>query len=124
MEQVTHRASHIGALQVGIMLLTVFTAGIHLYLSSEPDEDLRLWFLLNGLGYLGLVAALYLPQVAQFRHLVRLTLIAYTALTIVMWILLADHSSLDPLDAVTKAAEIVLIVLLLIEERTQQRIRV
>ncbi|HTK08360.1 MAG TPA: hypothetical protein VL485_14415 [Ktedonobacteraceae bacterium] len=124
MEQVTHRARHIGVLQVGIILLAAFTAGVHLYLSSEPDEDLRLWFLLNGLGYLGLVAALYLPQFAQFHHIVRLILIVYTALTIVMWILMADHSSLDPLDAVTKAAEIVLLVLLLIEERTQKRLRV
>ena len=121
MEQTTYRASRIGILQIGIIVLAAFAAGVHLYLSSQPDEDLHFWFLLNGLGYLGLVVALYLPQLLQFHNIVRLTLIVYAALTIILWILLADHSSLDLLDVVTKVAEVALIVLLFVEHARSRR---
>ena len=118
MQQTTRRFTQVGALQVGIIVTTLITAGIHLYLSSKPDEDLRTWFFFNGLGYLLLLAGLYLPQLARFQHIARLALIGFAILTIILWIALADHRSLDPLDAVTKTDEIILLVLLFFEERS------
>ena len=53
-------------LGVGIFLLTLATAGIHLYLALTAIAYMGLnfgvmLFILNGLGYLGLLAALQLP---------------------------------------------------------------
>ncbi|MDQ3284134.1 MAG: hypothetical protein M3P92_00145 [Actinomycetota bacterium] len=76
-------------LRVGIVALTLGTALIHLSLNF-PD----LGFMLNGLGYLTLLAALCLPvpQVARHRDIVRWVLIGYAALTILLWILLGDRT--------------------------------
>lgn len=55
---------------IGIFLLTLGTAVIHLYLGLSFGITL---FVLNGLGYLGLLAALQLsiPQMARFRGIAR-----------------------------------------------------
>jgi hypothetical protein len=102
------------ALRVGIVLLTLATALIHLQLAF-PDPA----FILNGLGYLALLAALYLPvpQLARFRNIVRWVLIGFTALTILLWILLGART---PIGYIDKAIEIVLILLLLLEARSSR----
>jgi hypothetical protein len=99
------------ALRAGIVLLTTGTALIHLQLDF-PDPV----FILNGLGYLTLLAALYLPipQIARYRTLVRLVLIGYAALTIFLWVLLGVRT---PVGYIDKAIEVVLIALLLVEAR-------
>jgi hypothetical protein len=99
------------ALRVGIILLTLATALIHLQLAF-PDPA----FILNGLGYLTLLAALYLPvpRLARYRNTVRWVLIGFTALTILLWVLLGART---PIGYIDKAIEIVLIVLLLLEAR-------
>jgi membrane-bound ClpP family serine protease len=99
------------ALRVGIVLLTLATALIHLQLAF-PDPA----FILNGLGYLALLAALYLPvpRLARYRNIVRWVLIGFTALTILLWILLGART---PIGYVDKAIEIALILLLLLEAR-------
>jgi hypothetical protein len=99
------------ALRVGIVLLTLATALIHLQLAF-PDPA----FILNGLGYLGLLAALYLPvaRLARYRTIVRWVLIGFTALTILLWILLGART---PIGYIDKAVEIALILLLLLEAR-------
>ena len=63
----TTTASSSPALRLGIIVLTVTTAAIHLYLGLSSGLPL---FVLNGLGYLALFAALYLPisQLAQYRN--------------------------------------------------------
>ncbi len=73
-------------------------------------------FILNGLGYLTLLAALYLPvpQVARYRKTARWALIGYTALTISLWILLGART---PIGYIDKIIEISLILLLLVEAR-------
>ena len=77
--------------QYGIILLTVFTAILHLAAAFDkvlfPDSPDPL-FILNGLGYLGLLGAYFLPiKIFQDRHkLVRGTLIGYAVLTIVAWV--------------------------------------
>jgi membrane-bound ClpP family serine protease len=99
------------ALRVGIVLLTLATALIHLQLAF-PDPA----FILNGLGYLALLAALYLPvpRLARYRNIVRRVLLGFTALTILLWILLGART---PIGYVDKAIEIALILLLLLDAR-------
>ncbi len=101
----------LGPLQAGIIVLTLATAVIHFSLLF-PD----VLFILNGLGYLTLLAARYLPipQLAGYRSLVRWVLLAYTALTVVLWVIMGSRDALAYLD---KAIEVVLIVLLWIEGR-------
>ena len=98
-------------LRVGIVALTLGTALIHLSLNF-PD----LGFMLNGLGYLTLLAALCLPvpQVARHRDIVRWVLIGYATLTILLWILLGDRTAIG---YTAKAIEVALITLLLLEAR-------
>jgi hypothetical protein len=98
-------------LRVGIVALTLGTALIHLSLNF-PD----LGFMLNGLGYLTLLAALCLPvpKVARHQDIVRWVLIGYAALTILLWILLGDRTAIG---YTAKAIEVALITLLLLEAR-------
>jgi hypothetical protein len=58
------------ALRLGVVVLTVATAAIHLYLGLSSGLPL---FVLNGLGYLTLLAALYLliPRLLPYRNAVR-----------------------------------------------------
>jgi hypothetical protein len=110
-------------LGVGIFLLTLATAVIHLYLAytAIPYYGLNfgvMLFILNGLGYLALVAALQLPipQLARFRSVARWTLIVYAALTIVLFFVMAPfYEFIGYLD---KAIEVALIVLLVVDAYT------
>jgi hypothetical protein len=99
-------------IRFGVVVLVLGTAGIHLYLGLSGFP----LFVLNGLGYIALVAALYLPiaPLARYRGLVRWTLIGYAALTIVLWVLVGARNAIGYAD---KLIEIALIVLLLIEAR-------
>jgi hypothetical protein len=108
----TSRASSETILRVGIVLLTLATALIHLQLAF-PDPA----FILNGLGYLTLLAALYLPVgwVERYRHLVRWVLVGYTALSILLWIFLGART---PIGYIDKVIEISLIALLLLDARS------
>src|SRR5579859_2127484 len=58
MSQISQQSSRvqIGALQVAIAACIAATALVYLYVAILPDEDLRFWFLLNGLAYLGWLA--------------------------------------------------------------------
>jgi hypothetical protein len=73
-------------------------------------------FLLNGIGYLVLVTALYLPQLRSYQPIVRWLLIIFAAVTIIMYFAIAGLRP-NPVGLLTKAVEIALIVLLLIEGR-------
>ncbi len=105
----TQKTTTLGPLQYGIILLTVATAAIHFSLLF-PDP----LFILNGLGYLALLLALYLPLSAleSYRHLIRWTLLAYTAVTVVLWIFIGSRV---PIAYIDKAIEVALIVLLWLE---------
>ena len=107
------RSSTDTALRAGIALLTLGTALIHLQLAF-PDPV----FILNGLGYLTLLAVLYLPVLARYRNVVRWVLVGYAALTIFLWILIGART---PIGYVDKAIEVALIALLLIEARRSRR---
>lgn len=108
------RASHLSTISYAIVLLTAITAGIHLYLSFKFPQPPDPIFLLNGLGYLLLVVALYgpHPRLLPMRKRVRWLLIAYTALTVVLWIFFGARTPIGYLD---KVVEVLLIGLLWLE---------
>ena len=101
----------LGPIQIGIILLTVATAVIHLVLGVPK---MLIMFILNGIGYLGLVTALYLPQFSKYKTWVRWALIAFTAVTIIGWIAVGSRNAIGYID---KIIEIALIALLVIEMR-------
>jgi hypothetical protein len=107
-----------GPLQIGIILLTVSTAVIHLALGIPNVAAMpSMWmFILNGIGYLVLVTALYLPQLQKQRSLIRWALIAFTAITIIAWAVITRGDS-SAIGYVDKIIEVALIVLLFIEGR-------
>src|SRR5437773_1483427 len=106
----------IGFLQIAIILLAVITALIHLYLGVRglmigQGGPFPLLFILNCVGYMVLVTALYLPTLQRIQRLIRWILIAYTALTVILWYLIAS-SHAGMYDYVDKLVEVVLIILL------------
>jgi hypothetical protein len=98
-------------LRIGIIVLTLGTALIHFSLNF-PDPG----FILAGLGYLALLASLYLPvpYVTRYRRVVPWIFIGYTALVTLLWVLLGARTAIGYTD---KVIEIALILLLLIEVR-------
>jgi hypothetical protein len=110
--------SSFGALQIGIVILTLTTALIHISLLFP-----NVMFILNGLGYLTLLAVYFLPiGMFQERHnLVRWAFIAFTAVTILGWIAIGDKSwPAGALGYVTKLVEVLLIILLVVDGRQSQ----
>ena len=79
--------------RAGIIGLTLATALIHFSLSIIQGS-FDVMFTLNGLGYLALLAALYLdlPYARDNRRLVRLGLMAFAAVSILAWLILGDKS--------------------------------
>ena len=118
------RSSSVGlSLGVGIFLLTLATAVIHLYLALTAISSMGfnfgvMLFILNGLGYLGLLAALQLPipQLARFQSTTRWALVAYAALTIVLFFVMAPEYTI--IGYIDKAIEVALIALLLADAFT------
>jgi hypothetical protein len=107
------RGTQVGILQGGIIVLTLATAVMH-FILIFPDT----LFILNALGYVTLLAALYLPipQLAQYRNVVRWTLIAYTAVTILLWVFIGQRGAYA---YVNKAIEVLLIILLWLDSRQE-----
>ncbi|MFL5628508.1 MAG: hypothetical protein ACJ788_23250 [Ktedonobacteraceae bacterium] len=114
--------TRLGLIQVGIIVLDVATAFNHLSLALEGVGvgPLPILFLLNGIGYLFLLACLYMPQLFRIQRIVRWVLIGYTALTIVLWLVItrAHPAVFGYFDQVIGVA---LIALLLVEDRQAQR---
>ena len=99
-----------GALQIGIIILTLATALIHFSLLF-PD----LLFILNGLGYLTLLALYFLPIpiARENRSLVRWLYMGYVVITILAWVAIGDKSwPAGALGYLAKTIEIVLLGLL------------
>jgi hypothetical protein len=116
---VSQNVARIGWLQVAIILLAATTAVLHLYLGvrlvvAGTAVPIGLLFILNGVGYIVLATALYLPALQRMQPLIRWGLIGYTVLTIVLWYFIASRNAVM-FDYVTKAAEIALVILLLVE---------
>jgi hypothetical protein len=105
--------TRLGALQIGIIVLTVATALVHLGLGLTSFDPM---FILNGVGYLVLVGALYapIPQLRAYHSRIRWGLVAFATVTILGWIAIGLRI---PLAYVTKAIEVVLIGLLVMDAR-------
>lgn len=99
------------ALSSSIVALTLVTGAIHLSLGG-------MMFTLNALGYFALAAAFVVvtavshPLVARFSWVPRVALIAYAAGSIVAWLVMGGFYMLA---YVTKAVEVALIVLLVLD---------
>jgi hypothetical protein len=99
------------AIRIGVVVLTLMAAIVHLS-RLFPDPV----FILNAIGYLTLLAALYLPvpRLVPHRRVVRWVLIGYATLTILAWLAIGERT---PLGYSTTAGEVALIVLLVLEGR-------
>jgi hypothetical protein len=111
--------AQLGILQYVIILLALVTALIHINLAFRFPDGPNIIFLLNGLGYVGLVALLYAPFSAldRYRPWIRWVLMGYTALTIVLWLLIGVGSPFtdtppSPIAYIDKAVEVALLILL------------
>lgn len=94
-----------------ISALTLATAVIHLLLGFQFNDTL---FLLNGVGYIVLLIALYfIPALSDsVRNLVRWAFILYTAVTIVLYFVINPTPFGSIPGLVTKVIEVALIVFL------------
>ncbi len=119
MKQSVQPRSRFDFLGVGILACTLFTAFAHLYLGMQPGEDLRTWFLLNGLGYLALLTVFFLSPFASLHFGLRRVFQGYTLLTILLWFFFGSPSQgqLDPFDLTVKGDEAILVMLLFIDRR-------
>lgn len=106
-------AANLSSRQKAIVGLTVATALIHIVLGIMSGGTFLIIFLLNGLGYLALLAALYfLPQFAAQRSMVRWALLAFTAVTFILYFAFNASNPWNPMGLVDKAIELILIILL------------
>jgi len=113
-----------GPLQIGIVVLTLITAAVHLIILNIQmvnfTGSIDPLFTLNGLGYLALLAAYFLPiPVAKNnRNLVRWVYIGYPILTILAWVVMGQTSGPGAsLAYITKIVEVALVVLLWLDRR-------
>ncbi len=118
----------IGPVQAGVILMSLVTAGIHLYYDIYIEDPARpgFWlFLGNVIGFVVLPAALYssIPLVERFRRVVRTALIAQATASVISFLyvyLVILQISFDRVGLVAKAAEILVIVLLTVEAATNK----
>ena len=99
--------------QITLIVLTAITALIH-FERAIQDPDIRIMFILNGLGYFALLAAFYLPMLQRFHNAVRWTFIAYTGVTILLyfvWVAMSGEWTI-PLGPIAKIVEAAMIVIL------------
>lgn len=110
--QTMPKNSTMGALlTLSIVTLTAATAYVHLTLGG-------LLFLLNGLGYVGLIVLVVIaavvphPLVARFDWFPRLALVGYTATTIAGYLIIGPYFALG---WITKGIEVALISLVMLD---------
>lgn len=112
--------SSLGARGISVVILTLATAFVHIVLSFAAlrtgDMTTFVMFILNGLGYLTLLAAYYLPLpiARDYPNLVRWVFIAFIAATILGWVAFGARNVVGYAD---KLIELALIVLLLTDRK-------
>ncbi len=121
----TETRPSIGAAQVGIALLALGTAGIHIYLfliegflgSGTMLPIYQLLFVGNFFAYVTLAAVLALPisPLARFRSFVRTLLIAIAVASIASYFYVGV---LDAVGHIDKTIEVLLIVLVTVDAAT------
>lgn len=94
-----------------IALLTLFTATIHLVVLNR--QELHPEFLLNGLGYLGLLGALWFRFPAGQQRLLHYAYMAFALVTIIAYFVVnGSEGFASVLGLSTKAVEVLLIIFL------------
>ena len=117
MNQTTTRMS---PRKIAIIALTIATALIHIALAffamSQGDMTTVIMFLLNGIGYMVLLAAYYLslPLARDYPKLVRWAFIIFIAITILGWVAIGARNVVAYVD---KLIELALIILLLTDKK-------
>lgn len=112
----TQASTKLGGMHIIIILLTLATSLVHFWLGlMGPGVDIL--FTLNGLGYLTLAVVGYVPiaPLAKYQTPARWALVVFAAATILGWIFL--NGLRIPLGYITKAIEVVLIVLVVMDLR-------
>ncbi len=99
------------AIRTAVIVLTLVTALIHLVVLNILLRSVSIPFTLNGLGFLVLLFVFLTPSIlpAQ-RRLIHYAFMAYTAVTILAWLLQGDPGEI--LGIITKLVEVLLIVAL------------
>jgi hypothetical protein len=107
-------------LRAVILVTGLITALIHLVLLNIGMGKIDPLFTLNGLGYLALLAALFLtlPVVSKQQPLVHWAFMAFTTVTILAFIVIAPRPY-TMLGYITKLDEIVLIAALYMHLRAK-----
>jgi hypothetical protein len=113
----------IGAARVGISLLALGTAGIHLYLflvegflgNGKMLPIYQILFVGNFLAYVALASALLFSPLAQVRSFVRMLLIAIAVASIASYFYVGV---LDVVGNIDKAIEVLLILLVTVDAAT------
>ena len=130
-------AARVRPLAVAICALAGATALVHLWLgaltsvmlATQPElvatlggapmlTAMAALFYANAAGYVALTTALYLPHptLRRYRRVTRWALIAFTAVTVVAYFAMIQ-GQFDALGLADKAVELLLIALLLVEDR-------
>lgn len=108
MTQPVTSGKSMGWIQIGVILLVSATAALHLYLSWVVFSlgMSGVLFLLNGLGYFGLLAALFvpIPVAVRFRRVSRFTLMFFTLVTIAAWVAIGERNIIGYLNKVNELA--------------------
>lgn len=109
-------------LHISIIFPVLATAGAHLYLGLFTHEELRNLFILNGLGYLGLLVLFLAPQLQKYHAVLRWILAGFTFVTLLAWVYFAQpfKGYIDPFDAMVKFTEITLIVELFLDMKAEK----
>ena len=111
----------VGPVQIGVILLALATAGIHLYVfliegflgDGSMLPIYQLLFVGNFFGYITLVIAMYfIPLLASFRPIVRMLLMAMATAAIISYFYVGVTDTVGNID---KLIEVLLIALLLID---------
>lgn len=110
----------LSGLQWVIVLLTLATALIHIYLGATTwgnNSTMGALFVLDGIGYIVILALLYFSgRTGHGRSTMRWILILYTLLTLILYFVFNGSNAFsNTLGLITKAIEAVLIILLFLD---------
>ncbi len=105
-------------LRITIIILALITAVVHLALgvggiAGGNVDTFSILFVLNGLGFIGLLAALFIPNFPIFssnRGLAHFLMIGYAAVTLVLYFVFNGFAGMGVAAVIAKLAELFLII--------------
>jgi hypothetical protein len=114
---------------MAVVIFALVTAGVHLALgvaglAGGNADAFSVLFVLNGLGYIGLLAALFVPGFPFFssrRSLTHFLMIVFAGLTFVLYFVFNGFADMGAAAIVAKLAELLLIAATFLHLRAEQR---